>query len=65
MLTRSYNQVQLSGLAAVVLGGEFALPLALLLIGSGPGMLLAAGACFFLSALFLRFVLVYLPHVQS
>jgi Ni/Fe-hydrogenase subunit HybB-like protein len=64
-LVRSYRPRELSGLAAVCLGGGVLLPLCLLVVGTAPRVLLAAALCVTLAGLAIRFAIVRLPHASA
>jgi Ni/Fe-hydrogenase subunit HybB-like protein len=63
-LARAYRPRELSGLAAVCLGGGVLLPLGLLVAGAAPRALLAAALCVAVAGLAIRFAIVRLPHAS-
>ena len=61
-LERIYTREQLWRAGMVALGGGTLLPLALLLVGDSPPLLLGAAAFLLLGSLFLRYLLIMIPH---
>jgi Ni/Fe-hydrogenase subunit HybB-like protein len=64
-LAEIYTPLQRSRLGFVILGGGTLAPLCLLLIGSSPSSLLAAGLLLLLGNLAIRFELIKVPHALS